>query len=319
MKSRLRGAALASALFSAAAPATAYEHLVVFGDSLSDTGNLFAITQPYVPGVLPFQLPQAPYFDGRFSNGPVAVEWLAQGLGAGLTNFAVGGATTGLHNNQVPPIPALQATGLRTQVGSFLSGGAVDAAALYLVWAGPNDFLGMVPGTEQQTFAAAIGNLTQSVLDLYGGGARNFLLPLLPDLGMTPRTLAAGAAAAADASALTDAFNGALSQSYAQLASLPGVHLTLFDTAGTQRTLVANAALLGFDTTDTGCFSGFVGEPGTVCATPDSHMFWDDIHPSARVHQLLGQQLLAAVPEPSTYGLMAVGLMMLGGALRRRS
>lgn len=319
MHARLSTAALTAALLCAATPATAYEQLIVFGDSLSDTGNLYSLSQPYVPGALPFQLPQAPYFNGRFSNGPVAVEWLAQGLGASLTNYAVGGATTGLGNNQVPPIPALQATGLRTQVGSFLSGGVVDASALYLVWAGPNDFLGMVPGTEQQTFASAIGNLTQSVLDLYAGGARNFLLPLLPDLGLTPRSQAAGAAAAAGASALSDAFNAALSQSYAQLALLPGAHLTLFDTASTQRSLIANAAMLGFDSTDSGCFSGFVGVPGTVCATPDTHMFWDDIHPTARVHQLLGQQLLAAVPEPSTHGLMAVGLLLLGGALRRRA
>ncbi len=75
--------------------APAFEHLVVFGDSLSDTGNA-----------------------GRFSNGPVWVEHLADRLGLKLSpsqrggsNFAVGGARldprSGLHS-------------LRAQVDAFL-------------------------------------------------------------------------------------------------------------------------------------------------------------------------------------------------------
>jgi phospholipase/lecithinase/hemolysin len=81
--------------------------------------------------------------------------------------------------------------------------------------------------------------------------------------------------------------------------------------------LTANAAALGFTNTNAGCFSGFVDNPvGTVCATPSSYVYWDEIHPSARAHEVLGAQMLAAVPEPSTYALMALGL--LGIALRRR-
>ena len=69
------------------------DRVIVFGDSLSDTGNVFDV----------FGIPAAPNFQGRFSNGPVWVEGLAAGLGApapmpsrnGGTNYAYGGAETG--------------------------------------------------------------------------------------------------------------------------------------------------------------------------------------------------------------------------------
>ena len=78
----------------APAPARAgLTQIVAFGDSLIDTGNLFAATGQ----------PPAPYFDGRFSNGPVWVEYLAGRLGiapptpslTGGTDYAWAGAETG--------------------------------------------------------------------------------------------------------------------------------------------------------------------------------------------------------------------------------
>ena len=74
-------------------PASAFSALYAFGDSLTDTGNVYLAA----PGV-----PLAPYYNGRFSNGPLWVEGLANNLGlsinpsvGGGTNYAFGGAVTG--------------------------------------------------------------------------------------------------------------------------------------------------------------------------------------------------------------------------------
>ncbi len=81
---------LLTALFalSSVALAGSFDGVVVYGDSLSDNGNLY--------GAIGF--PPPPYYMGRFSNGPVAAEYLAQGLNVPLTDWAWGGATTGIGN-----------------------------------------------------------------------------------------------------------------------------------------------------------------------------------------------------------------------------
>lgn len=74
------------------AEAQAFSELIVFGDSVSDTGNW------WVGGTPPPQ-----FVGGRFSNGPVWVEELASQFDlptplpseAGGTNYAWGGARTG--------------------------------------------------------------------------------------------------------------------------------------------------------------------------------------------------------------------------------
>src|SRR5258708_5469094 len=77
------------------AAAGPFNNLVVFGDSLSDVGNIAAQSFINTPG--PY------YWNGRFSNGPVYAETLATGLGlpalnrstaSGGTDFAYGGAKT---------------------------------------------------------------------------------------------------------------------------------------------------------------------------------------------------------------------------------
>src|SRR5437588_8056906 len=91
---------------SPAANADKYRRLVVFGDSLSDNGNLFALTG----------FPPAPYYMGRFSNGPVWVEDLAQYLDVPLDDYAFGGANTDATNIN-GPFP-----GILAQIGNSTSG-----------------------------------------------------------------------------------------------------------------------------------------------------------------------------------------------------
>lgn len=80
--------------------------VIAFGDSLSDTGNIFNASQWRFPN------PDS-WFLGHFSNGFVWTEYLAQGLNVPLYNWAVGGAAG---RNQYVAL-----TGVYEQVSSYLS------------------------------------------------------------------------------------------------------------------------------------------------------------------------------------------------------
>ena len=115
MSRYLRGAALAVLTFAAAtalastASAQSYSRLVVFGDSLSDNGNLFIASGRTQP-------PSPPYFQGRFSTGPVFTELLGfnaanfTGSVTGSINYAYGGART--DSSAFPPGMRNQLRGL---------------------------------------------------------------------------------------------------------------------------------------------------------------------------------------------------------------
>ena len=125
----------AAPAFAVVAPPPSFSSLVVLGDSLSDSGRLFALTGN--------TFPPAPYYQGRFSDGPVAVERLASGLGlsgAQFNNLAIAGARTGRSGSADANIG--QATGMLTQLATFqaaLAGGPANPNALYYVWGGAND------------------------------------------------------------------------------------------------------------------------------------------------------------------------------------
>jgi phospholipase/lecithinase/hemolysin len=98
---------LLGAQLVAGAASVPFSRIVVFGDSLSDTGNFYHLTGG--------QLPPTPYANGRFSNGPLWVEYLADDLGMQVlleNNYAVAGATTG-HANSNDGVLGLQYPGLQ--------------------------------------------------------------------------------------------------------------------------------------------------------------------------------------------------------------
>src|SRR5262245_27144397 len=125
---------LACGSFVVAAAAGPFSNLFVFGDSLSDLGNVAQATAS-IPFIDPTPGPY--YYNGRFSNGPIYVESLASGLGlpavvqsrAGGNNFAHGGAKTS--GTSFPT--SLVVRDVDDQVDDFLARGPADANALFLV------------------------------------------------------------------------------------------------------------------------------------------------------------------------------------------
>lgn len=291
------------ASLSTQAQAGPYSLVVAYGDSLSDNGNFYAaVGQPGVP-----------YYGGRRSDGPVAIEQLAVALGVPLVDFAWIGATTGVGNYGdggtttnfgAYSLPGMQTVFAATQasLGPFLANG------LFVVWGGANDFLAPSPldTTPQDVIQRAVSDILGIVSSLEMLGAQNILVPGMPDLGLTPYFRSLGLAAAAQGSAITDAFNGALRL------SLPA-DVDFYDTASLLRSMVANPGAYGFTNVTDPCFNGT-----SVCANPSEYLYFDDFHPTTATASFAAQGFLAAtVPEPSAFFLVLGGLALCW-AVRKR-
>lgn len=300
--------ALAGAMLLALSPAalSQQQDLVVFGDSLSDTGLVWQRLQIATGRNLPVS---PPYAQGRFSNGPVAVEYMAQAMGATLDNHAWGGATTG-EDNILDEAGELAHTGVTAQVQQYLSGQGThaDPRALYLLWAGGNDLI-FTPDEAAATLASQ--QLLQAADTLYQAGARRFMVPLMPDLSRLP--LLGSTPDAALYQDISANFNARLTQG---LASLRIGHADAtwlsFDTPAFITTLIGQEGG-GFVNADQACVKGSFSRVHAVCATPSDHVFWDSSHFTTGVHAQLGAAMAAAaVPEPASAAHMLWGL---GGLL----
>ncbi|NJM47696.1 MAG: hypothetical protein HC860_17300 [Alkalinema sp. RU_4_3] len=147
-----------------------FSQIVVFGDSLSDTGNLANLLVDYglptTEGFSPILV------NGRISNGPLWIETLAANWSLNplqVKNFATIGSTTGRSNISsafvafLPPevVAEVKLPGILDQIdryGSTLTAPA-DPQALHIIWGGAADFYQM-PG---KTWAEAIAQVNQSV------------------------------------------------------------------------------------------------------------------------------------------------------------
>ena len=302
-------AASVLALALLAAPAfAAYDALYVFGDSLSDVGNVRSATLTAVPG--------GSYFEGRFSNGPNYVDNLSAALGLGEPQHSRAGGNVHAHGGA-----RVSGTGFPTslfvrdvddQVDVFLDDTpAADAGALYVVFAGANDLIERLDDDPSLSLADAADTLARQVERLYDAGAREVLTANLPLLGLVPRynDTAASAARASDA---TRQFNALYAAELDDLESRLA-DLTLFraDVAGTFADLAADPSAFGLTNVTDPAAPGL--SPGDlfydesrVVPNPDDYLFWDDIHPTRAGHALLAQTFLTAIPEPGSIALLVV-------------
>ena len=243
--------------------------MYIFGDSLSATGTLSQAT-------IETYLVNQGYFQGRYSNGPVWVDYLASDLhlaASQINNFARGGATTGSEGNSFLP-------GLLTQVQLFIqTERPIKANALYILWAGANDYL---QGVSNPT--VPVENVTQAISSLANRGAHKLLVANLPDLGQLPAT--GSGANSARLNELTRTHNQGLRRAL-KLLSQQYSHLQIvtLDANALYREAISNPATFGFSNVTSACLSG-----AGSCSKPDQFLFWDGIHPTSAAHRVIAER-----------------------------
>jgi len=283
--------------------------LVVFGTSLSDPGNAFAVlgeanTPPDWSGEKMFLVPNRPYARGgrHFSNGATWIEQMARPLGlaasakgaftpGGGTNFAFGGARARFDSDSPSP-------SLLHQIGAFLqaTGNGAPGAALYVIEMGGNDMrdgLEMLQPDKDPSGAttfgileAALDAIVRGIKVLHGAGATKFMVWNMPNIGATP-ALNRDPAAVGAAIVFTAYFNGRLGEELLKLSEEYEIDIKMVDVNGKLEAIVTAPAEFGLTNTTQACISL---EAPYSCAQPNDYLFWDGIHPSAAGHAILAHE-----------------------------
>jgi phospholipase/lecithinase/hemolysin len=278
------------------AGAQPFTALHVFGDSLSDAGNLFRLTQAMVPK-------SPPYFAGRFSNGPVWAELLASDLHlpltpalAGGTDFAVGGARTGVDvTDSGVTIPSL-----RRQVADMLAeapAAGLDPQALYVLQGGGNDILAALADRDPLVVLAAAQAVAQALRALAEAGAIQVLVVNVGNVGRSPFiTSRQDPGLDALATSLSLLFNVTLARAVRAVhEEFPQLQLRRLHLFALLEAVTAHPEPFGFTNVTEACLQGGPEEGGTPCATPDQYLHWDGNHPTAPGHAIIARVALQVV------------------------
>lgn len=286
--------------------AAEFNNIVIFGDSLSDTGNLASALQKF---------PSPPFYEGsRITDGPVAVEHLAHLLGLSAspslhligqtrgTNFAVAGASARNSNRQ--PID------LEPQVAAYLlqSGGIADDNNLYIIFIGGNDVRAArdLPYDDSKALLTeATHAIAQQLRLLISVGAKHIMVVNSPDIGHLPET--AELATATDnpdlirkARKRSKKFNRKLAWTVQKVEQDTNTDVILFDLISFTQNLTRNAQAFGYINTTDACFSSLKLEFKPGCELGENfsnYLYFDEVHPTGHTHERLSRALFANVPE----------------------
>lgn len=290
-------ATLGALLISGFVSATPLNHIVVFGDSLSDNGNLFE--------AMKHQLPQSPpYFAGRFSNGPVWVELLAETYfpnnpAAHLSDYAYGGAGVSANDDEDVLFT------LKKEVDTYLLAHNDQASedSLFVLWIGANNYLGM-PAEMDETIDTVNRGIIRSLERLMNKGAKHILVLNLPDLGRTPAAIEFNSIDTL--SYFSGHHNQIIEKNVLELQMHhTEVELLFFDMNKGFNEVVDNPAQYGFTNTTGTCYNALINETtkksllkmvasvkpnAKIDSACDGFLFFDLVHPSAAAHKIMAEK-----------------------------
>lgn len=313
-----------------------FSKVVIFGDSLSDTGRLKDIVIQVAPSV-------GGALQASFTTNPddVWASILADSYGKTTkpfttnnqngTNFAVGGARSG----EVVNWNGIRVPNTSEQIETYLNkhNQKADPNALYAVWIGSNDLIAVsqsiqsvTPTPEDlQKALLSIQNTAkktaQDINKLHQMGATTILVPNIPDLSLTPRAIKAGNNIQALAQLAATTYNRELYFKLNQSTTnvIPANTFALLQEA------VANKTGFGFTHTDSvACKmpprtteADDVASTSLACTKDhlekasdnDTYAFADDIHPSGRTHRILAQYYQSIIDSPKEMGKLSQQLI----------
>jgi thermolabile hemolysin len=311
---------------------TKYGSLVVFGDSYSDTGNIWRASNQTQP-------PSPPYYRGRYSNGRTYVDFVREALALPLNNYAWGGATS---NNDIvmgystflnATVPSFQdqvrahlnqttneATGCPLDDDDDVEQGDdhESGATLYIAVIGYNDYWwyaneNVTASTTPEDMEDFVDRVATSIVDSVqelvarrpqpGCRAKEdravVLVGDVPPMDLLPDALSKTAAVRQAYRVLTELHNARLRLLVSNLTQHQSdddrTTARLLPIRETIVELVHRAPCLGFDSASAACLGSSGGDGATTtCDDPYRHLFWDDWHPMTWTHQQLAHAVLSA-------------------------
>ncbi|MEM6413705.1 MAG: autotransporter domain-containing protein [Pseudomonadota bacterium] len=311
-------------LFVAPAVAQEFDRQVVFGDSLSDPGNIFP--------------------DLRFTNGPLYAEILQQNFridDADVFNSAVGGAKTsqspnpsGFVTGNISDVVLVADTDLTNQSDNFLDrqGGAHSSTSLFIVNGGGNNGfvtnqISFLPSTTdpigllQSAALQASSDLVSISSSLISAGAQTIVVPNSADLGAVAEPFGFGTSIETESRSrstiFTNEFNAALVSDLGALAATTDTDIILVDVNTLFADAQANPEKYGISNVTDACSS----TPSCVTASFDDQnqfLFFDGVHPTAAGHTIKGQFYTDTILAPFVLGGVAETLRDSAEARRQR-
>lgn len=298
-------------------PQFAFNFIESFGDSLSDTGNMFQLTQ---------MIPTQPYWNGRFSDGPTWVEQVAAHLDhIGHHNRAWAGSTA-IYQDEVDPatdasilqffknvLSGNLARAVRDFVREPDGYAAGMARPLYTVWSGGNDILAHLGDNDTLDRLEACGDdascpvyaelmdpvaqgIAESVVAIHNKRPGKFLVMPLPDFGIVPECQRYTNQTQI-CHHLAMRHNEHLGQQVAQLQN-QGYPLVMIGIADRISEMTVDPASFGFSALEPCVTGGFYGLTSSEsCPNPGASPFFDWVHPSSRAHCWFALEAVAAIKE----------------------
>ena len=292
--------------FAGSASAQSFSDVVVFGDSLSDSGNAAQANG----------LPDGNSF--TTNPDPVWAEIVAEAFGASGRHSLAGGPNYAFAGACVNPATPCTTKGtvptVADQIDLYLSarGGNADPGALYAVWGGANDVadsaVNDAPNALGHILAAADAAVAQ-INRLREADARLVVVANVPDISLTPYAVNLGPLVQGALGAFADEYNKKLHAGIRE--GEDGV--VPVNLHALVREIAANPGAYGFTSvTGTACGApnassavsiqcGPAGSPLPVTyasGANETHLFADRSHPSGAAHAMMASLVTSALAAP---------------------